>query len=459
MIVVSFLAQGCTNNSANRLSIRNKSANRLAKRLSVRLSIESKVNPLYIKTEKGFTVIDTKTDKVVTKGFKPHYSGDIVAFYKTNLFTYKFAYNKNEDPGQTTIWNLETGKSRTITGSLTDIKKEGRFLYGLESTVAPEFLKLIFIYDIYKKKFVKIKSNEFMYDSSKRKFIKNKEYYKSYYSKLKIPKAKKKAFIKTLTSDKVKPIFVGFITFNDGRKAIALRNNAVIEIRTLESRKLFQKRAFNSWAKEKTTASAGHEVLFLGTDFTKRLDMKILDLEKNAVRKFQFPAFSSLGKDEDFEDLGEDTNVFSAYGRLYIGKSTGVDEEQKIPPYKVYRLTDGKLIKEIEIDVNEFNTLRLDDLLVFITGPHVGHALNLRTAEIEKIDITEQSVFQDGKIYSALEDRLIIRRDKRIMKTIKLDSKIRTEWRGKREDEVSPYNRAIFSSQPLDSNFWMMDGV
>jgi len=226
-------------------------------------------------------------------------------------------------------------------------------------------------------------------------------------------------------------IFIGFVNW-DRQRAIVSSDVDNIEIRTLNGKKvLYEKAIRNSSA----LVIDNNKIAVLGGGIS------IVSPEMNKIRKLEV-------------ELPEDSTVFYAYGKLYIGESTSTEDKPKLSTYKVYGIADGKLIKTIKMDARDYNVLKINDLLVFLTGPHRGYALNLMTSEIEKTDITEQSVVQDGKIYSAEKDRLIIRRGKNILKTVKLDAPIKRKW----DDDVSIYNRAIFSSQPTNDNFRIIDG-
>jgi hypothetical protein len=237
----------------------------------------------------------------------------------------------------------------------------------------------------------------------------------------------KRKFKKFESSDlKSPPKFVGIVSLKNRQKAVVLSGG----IKSLDGRKVLLRETISA-----SLIADSDKLIFIGG----KIVIQDLRTGKERVLDIKFPG---------------DPIVFYAHGKLYIGESTGTEDKPKLSTYKVYRLTNGKLIKTLKMDIRDYNVLKINDLLIFLTGPHKGYALNLKTSEIEKTDITEQSVVQDGKIYSVVKDRLVIRRGERILKAMKLDSQFQKPW----DDDISIYNRAIFSSQPTNDNFKIMDG-
>lgn len=352
---------------------------------SSKLSINNNANPLYITTAKGLTVIDTKSDKLITKGFNPNYPDTIAAFYKTLLFT---EYSGTDFPVNmspaTHSFDLKTGKkAKIVKNQLAFIKRETNYLYGLNSD-----------YDLL-----------FIYNTSTRKFTKKYE-------------------TNDLSSP---PRFIGFVSLNNTKRAIFLTGG----IKSLDGQNSIPRNTISA-----SLIADNNKLIFVGGIIT------VQDLKTNNTKALNVT-------------LPAEPAVFYAYGKLYIGKSTAAEDKPKFSTYKVYRLADGKLIKTLKMDVRNYNVLKINELLVFLTGLHRGYALNLKTSKIEKTNIAEQSVVQDGKIYSVAEDRLTIRKGNKVLRVLKLDSDAKKKW----DDDISIYNRAIFASQPTNDNFRIIDSL
>ena len=109
--------------------------------------------------------------------------------------------------------------------------------------------------------------------------------------------------------------------------------------------------------------------------------------------------------------------------------------------------------------------IKLDNLLVFLNGPQLGQALNLKTASLQDTDIPLQSVLNDGKIYSAIGYGIEIRRisvgKRRVGGEMSgTDTKDTISLNSESEKQLaevdSIYNRAIFTSETQSDNFSIM---
>ncbi len=353
------------------------------------LDIKDNINPIYIATKRGLTVVDSKTDSIVTEGFNPNYSDDLTAFYKTKLFT---SFSGTDFPinvrPNTNIFDLKTGDGKRISDdTLTFLKTKNDFVYGLGYEHG-----LIFIYDAKKKKFNEVDPE----------------------------------------GEPIFPTFIGFVELKDKQNAIVLSDNSSLAFRSLDGKKVLSRKKVSH---AHALIADNKKVVIINN-----ADVKVLDLNTNKIRNL------SIGP------LG-DVTVFYAAGRLYVGESSSTSDKAKATIYKVYRLSDGEVEKELSMDLRDYNVIKINDSLVFLEGPQKGFALNLSTAVLEKTNIGEQSIAQDGKIYSAVKDRLIIRRNIGTAKTLNLDSNVEKMW----DDDVSVYNRGIFSSEPTSDNFRIVD--
>lgn len=364
-----------------------------------KLTISKRVNPIYVITNKGLTIIDSKTDSIVTKHYKLKgiRQSDIVAFYKSILFT-SFAGTDFPFPvgSNTYMRNLRNGDNSYVSNlTIEQLVKQDHYLYGVGLE-----RELVFVYDLKAQEFTsvaKLKGGEFP------------------------------------------PQLCGFVFFPKKGKSLLLSDIDGIEIRSLDNRRTFYKRKmFNLGG---IVIDKSEAVFFVGE--YSNIKAKVLDFVNNEEEDLaiQFP---------------EDFTAFCAENKLFVGASSSASDGPKSTNYVVYKLDSGKIIKKIKMDLRPYNCFKINNSLVFVDGPQKGKALNLKTASLEPTDISEQSVIQDGKIYSLRKDRVVVKQGNKLLKVIRLDSPARKPF-GVTDNSV--YNRAIFSSEPPSDNFYIFDSI
>lgn len=369
--------------------------------------INKNINPIYVLTTSGIIVIDPKTDEVIVEDqvIDKINVEEIRGVSGTRIFTSaERSGSKSTEKESTMMFDLEKGALGKVSGSsLYSLVSSQDYVYGVGYAN-----EILFLYDKKKQSMVRKIKNDTWNNSP------------MYFA-----------------------TFIGFVSYSGNNDAILVATDDGLQVATVGLDKTIKK--FD--IKEASVVMIDdNRVLIPSENFV------VLNIKTGARKKLPIK-------------VKKDITFFVAYDKLFIGSSTGLTDDNKAVKYDVYLINDGKKVKTIMMDLKESNVIKLDNLLVFLNGPQLGQALNLKTASLQYTDIPLQSVLNDGKIYSAIGYGIEIRRisvGKRRLggEMSGTDTKDTISLNSESEKQLaevdSIYNRAIFTSETQSDNFSIM---